>query len=119
MSTQTVLKLVHPLEDSDVIQLERRNVPRHTLNGRVTALQTRERDQESRNRICSMQLLNISETGMGALVQEAVDTQTRVVVFFPPHGPERGFDLHGRVVRCTAREHGHEVGIQFDVRRAA
>ena len=64
-------------------------------------------------------VLNISDTGVGVMSQEPVEVDSRIAIFFPPHGPERGFDLFGRVVRCVHREAGHEVGIALEQRLAA
>ncbi|MBI1336656.1 MAG: hypothetical protein GC164_06810 [Phycisphaera sp.] len=110
---ETNLRLVKE-EPTDAIPLERRIDYRHTISGRVTALQTTAGSEEHHNRICSLQLLNISDSGLGAVTQEPVELNTRIVVFFPPHGPERGFDKYGQVVRCVHRDGGHELGIRFE-----
>jgi hypothetical protein len=102
----------------DTLRFERRRAERHGLSGRATAV-SHGVDDCTQGRIRSLQLLNISDSGLGALCQDAVAPDTLITVFFPPHGPERGFDAIGRVVRCSPRDHGHEVGIRFDARPAA
>ena len=121
MSNHAALKLVKPTPAGrrDAIPLERRGARRYTLTDRVTSLQTNNDPTDQRNRICSLQLRNISDSGLGAISPEPIEPNTRIAVFFPPHGPEQGFDRYGHVVRCTDRECGHEIGIRFDTRHAA
>ena len=118
MSAQPSLKLVEPPVRSDdaAIPLERRAYRRHTISGRVTAVQTAQTTEPTacRNRICSLELRNISDTGLGAVAGEPIQVNTAITVFLPPHGAEQGSDLYGRVIRCTARDHGHDVGIRFE-----
>ena len=119
MPSPAPLRLRRPDQDTDAYRLERRMTLRHSLAGRVTAVQTHDQTDGQLSRICSLQLLNISDSGLGALSEEPVEPGSSVAVFFPPHGPERGFDLVGQVVRCVARENGHEIGIRLETRAAA
>ena len=112
------LKFVDPTEQN-TLACERRTTSRYVLTGRVTAVRHTDADRITGKRICSLELMNISDSGLGALCQDPIDLESRITIFFPPHGPERGFDLSGRVVRCNARERGHELGIRFDSRHAA
>lgn len=115
----TALKLIQPeAEPTDVLAFERRIAKRRVTSGRVTAVQTTGLDTQA-NRICSLQLINMSDSGLGTMTQESIEIGTAITVFFPPHGPERGFDLTGEVVRCTQKDYGHEIGICFDARQAA
>lgn len=114
MSTVTTLKLVKPdPRESDSIAFDRRSSVRRVISGRVTAWQASSQRQPHDNKICSLQLVNISDTGLGAITQEPVDPTTSITVFFPPHGPEHGLDKYGRVVRCEERDGRHDIGIQF------
>jgi hypothetical protein len=113
------LRLQRPDAESDAYRLERRIAQRHSIAGRVTAVQTHEQADGQLSRICSLQLMNISDTGLGALSEESIEPGSSLAVFFPPHGPERGIDLVGQVVRCVARENGHEIGIRLEARAAA
>ncbi len=115
---QTPLRFVdHSNQDS--LTFERRGHPRHVIRGHVTALRNEPQDGDEQRRICALELLNMSDGGLGALAQEPVALDATITVFFPPHGPERGMDMTGKVVRCTQREHGYDVGIRLTLRNAA
>ena len=102
------------------LPFDRRGPNRHNLNGTVTAIQTVPTSSRAhRSQICSLNLLNISMGGLGAIASEPIGVDTAITIFFPPHGPERGMNMFGRVVRCTRKDQGHEVGIAFDARSAA
>jgi hypothetical protein len=120
-ATHPVRKPADPsdLGDADVFPLERRRADRHCISGRVTAVRSERLDDGPHNHICSLQMLDISDSGLGAVVGEPVEPGSRIAVFFPPHGPEHGFDLLGTIVRCQRREQGWEVGIQFEQKAAA
>lgn len=110
------LKLVKPpSEPSDVLFLERRSCDRATMNGQATAIISDHTDpKQPAKKICTVQLANISETGLGVIVSEPVQTgkHMHMTVFIQPHGPERGYDIVGTVVRCNKHELGYEVGIK-------
>jgi len=118
MTTEAQLKLAKYESDSDTLEFERRTSRRHQVGGHVTAVHSPAADG-SASRICTLQLCDISDYGIGALVQEPVTPGTSITVFFPPHGAERGFDLYGHVVRCLRRGAMHEVGISLRTRAAA
>ena len=117
------LKLVDPdgEEFSDVLPMERRTDSRFVISGRVTAVRASRPQGERLNKICSLQLLNMSDTGVGAISQEPIEPGSSISIFFPPHGPEQGFDTCGEVVRCTARpgEQGYDIGVRMYARAAA
>lgn len=128
MSAQPALRLVTPSIDSSEsvahaasksLKLERRGQTRYSVSGRVTALRSSLEQDGMHNQICSLQMINMSESGMAAMVQDALEPNTSIAIFFPPHGPERGFDRYGHVVRCVQKGYGHEIGIRFDTRPAA
>ena len=119
MPSPIPLRLRRPDPEADAYHLERRTTLRHGIAGRVTAIQTHDDADGQLSRICSLQLLNISDSGLGALSEEPVEPGSSLAVFFPPHGPERGFDLVGTVVRCIPRAHGHEIGVRLVNRAAA
>lgn len=110
------LRLVDPPRPTTT---ERRRCNRYSISGRVTALSDDPQAYEPRHRIYSLQLINMSDSGLGALVPEPMKIGSRVRLHFPPHGPEQGLDMIGVVVRCTARASEHEIGIQLNGRRAA
>lgn len=115
----TPLNAVKVERHGDRLSFERRNAKRRTVSGRVTAVASAGVESGPLNRITPLQLLNMSDTGIGAVAQDETTVGTRITVFFPPHGAERGFDASGTVVRCRAYEHGYELGIRLSARAAA
>jgi len=113
-----ILKLVN-VADPDTLPFNRRSSTRHAISGQVTAVRDLADAGAAIKKICSLQLINISDTGIGALALESLELDSNIMVMFPPHGPERGFDAVGRVVRCVRRDSGHEIGISFSERAAA
>jgi len=119
MSMQGTLRLTESAE-REGLAFDRRDRDRSSLDSQVTAVQhSRSAARCQCNRICSLRVLNISDSGLGAVAQEPIEVNTSIAIFFPPHGPERGIDLYGRVVRCIRRDDVHEVGVQFDDKSAA
>lgn len=116
MDASADLKLVRDEDTTgDTIPFDRRHADRRSISGRVTALRSTADNPESRNRICPLELLNISQTGIGAISQEPIEDGVSIVVFIPPHGNEQGQDLYGKVIRSHERdEYGYEVGIALD-----
>lgn len=120
MTELAELRLVDdtPLE-GDPIPLERRTAYRKAADGRVTALVRTSEGGEQRNRICSLELRDMSDTGVGVASQEPLPKGAAITLFFPPHGSERGFDLYGHVVWCRSDDGSHEVGIHLASQQAA
>ncbi|GEM_PF-925453 len=115
------LKLIRDeRHEEDPIPLERRITHRKSVSGRVTALMTMKvSGEEVRNRICSLELRDMSDTGVGAFSSEPLPRDAKLTIFLPPHGPERGFDLYGTVARCEAQEEGFTLGIHLDRQASA
>ncbi len=115
------LKLIRDeRHEEDPIPLERRIAHRKSVTGRVTALMTMKvGDAEVRNRICSLELRDMSDTGVGAFSSEPLPRGAKLTVFLPPHGPERGFDLYGTVARCDGHDTGYAIGIRLDRQASA
>ncbi len=111
-----ILKLVKPpSEPGDTLFLDRRGCDRSPLIGLATAIIADHSDPKlPAKKICTVQLANICDTGLGVIVGEPVSTgkHIHITVFIQPHGPERGYDLSGTVVRCIKHELGYEVGIK-------
>ena len=118
MSMQATLRLVDEMTEGLDVD-ERRRTMRHPVFGRATSLQSSLTPEGHRKRICSIELLNLSDGGLGAVVEDPIDVDSDISVIFSPHGPESGIHLHGRVVRCSRTERGHEIGVRFDSRPAA
>ncbi len=120
MQTQPALRLVKTdRREGDPIPFERRDQHRKPISGRVTVIESWGGAESPQNKIASLTLKDISDTGIGAISQEPIENDTRVTVFIPPHGPERGYDLYGRIVWCARGEDGYEVGIKLDQKMTA
>jgi hypothetical protein len=62
----------------------------------------------------SLALRDLSLGGLSALTQFPLERGERVAVFFPPQGPNRGWDAHGRILRCDQSSLGYRVAVEFD-----
>ncbi len=115
MSANAQLRLVNhtSTQQEDSFRFDRRRAIRHDVSARVTAVR-RGRQAGAPAGICSLQLLDLSDTGAGAVAQENIEAGSMVTLLFPPHGPERGFDRVGQVVRCEHRDTGTHIGIRFE-----
>ncbi len=111
------LKLVKPPNGpADVLFLERRGCERTPMIGQATAIITDNTDpKQPTKKICTVQLANISESGLGVILPEPVEVgdHMQMTVFIQPHGPEAGRDLTGPVIRCDKQEIGYEVAIRI------
>ncbi|MCC7192389.1 MAG: PilZ domain-containing protein [Phycisphaeraceae bacterium] len=118
-----ILKLVDtsapPSKPRDTYRFEQRRAQRYSVTGRATAVSQADPADGTLQRIRSLQLVNMSDCGIGAVCQDALPLDSTIVVFVPPHGPERGMDYYGRVARCTKKDYGHEIGIHFEPKSAA
>jgi hypothetical protein len=61
----------------------------------------------------------MSGCGLGAETAVPIEIDSAITVYLPAHGPERGANLCGQVVRCTQRGSTHEIGIRLDAQTAA
>jgi hypothetical protein len=120
---QVELKLVKiERHAEDPLPLERRIAHRKPASGRVTALLAFKDGEEHRNRICSLELRDISDTGVGAVTSEPLPREGNITIFLPPHGPERGFDLYGQIMWCRDNRDGgddYEVGVRLNRQASA
>ena len=100
---------------SDTLYFERRRHPRRKACGQVTAV-IREpgHEQDDPAKMLTLDLIDLSEGGIGAASQEPITIGSRITVFFPPHGAEPGFDLAGEVVRCVSKDNLHNIGVALD-----
>ena len=113
------LRLVRPeAGEADVLPFERRVTCRQPITGHVTTV-CEGTAHHSGKKIGSIDLTDLSGTGLGAIATEAIPLGSLLTVFFPAHGPEGGPDATGRVVRCERREEGYEIGVRFERRHAA
>jgi hypothetical protein len=112
MGEQKQLKLTSSKPAPDSYVLERRTTVRRRTSGQVTAMVTSHNGGDSVNRICSFELRDMSDRGIGVWSYDDMLADSRVTIYFPPHGGDPGFDMQGRIVRSVARDSGYEVGIQ-------
>lgn len=99
---------------------ERRQSARYETTFRVTAVITDDTDDSRHNRICALQLLNLSDSGLAVLAAHPVPTGARINLFFTPHAAEPALQMVGTVVRQNPRDDGqYLLGVQFDRRCAA
>lgn len=108
-----------PVEAFGSYSVERRRSIRRKITGRATALVRQAHEKDAIGRICSLELRDISDTGLGAVAQHPVEVGSTLTVFIAAHGNEQGFDLVGKVVRCTACDTGHHIGVRLISRVAA
>lgn len=99
------------------IRFERRGAARHPAAGHVTLLRRGGGSQDDiRGRVQSVRLANMSQTGIAARSDLPLPLDESVAMFFAPHGPERGFDLYGRIVRCTRHDAGgYDIAVAFNL----
>jgi hypothetical protein len=96
---------------SDTLFFERRKHPRHRTRGQVTAVIREPGCEDDPAKMLTLELVDQSVGGLGVVAMEPVAVGSRITVFFPPHGPEPGFDLMGEVVRCRTNNNRHTLGI--------
>lgn len=118
-SKAPTLRLVDDRDTHDTLPFERRQAERHRITGRATALSKGPGALSDRNSIRSVQLQDMSDSGLGAISQDPLPVNSEIAIFLPPHGPDRGMDIYGVVVRCVPYEHGHLIGIKYTSRAAA
>ncbi|MCC6579740.1 MAG: PilZ domain-containing protein [Phycisphaeraceae bacterium] len=113
------LKLVDTASEIDALVFERRRGIRRPINGRVTAIRGATEHAITPAKIMSLQLVNISDTGLGVVTNEPMELGSHLTVMFPAHGPDGSCDATCHVVRCNRRAFGFEIGVKFDSRTAA
>lgn len=96
---------------SDTLYFERRRHPRHRASGQVTAVIREPGSEDGPAKMLTLDLTDQSEGGIGAATTQPIPVGSRITIFFPPHGPEAGFDLVGEVVRCNSNDDRHTIGV--------
>lgn len=74
----------------------------------------REAPQSDPHRLVGLHILNVSQGGVGAVSQDALDHREPLLLLFPPLGPGRGRDTAAKVLRCQRTGDGYAVGIAFE-----
>jgi len=117
------LKLVKPPNGpSDVLFMERRCSDRAPMIGQATAIISDSQDKDHPSKkICTIELANISDTGLGVIAKEPVEIgeHMHMTVYIQPHGPEGGYELSGTVTRCNKTEVGFDIGVSVPTRSRA
>jgi hypothetical protein len=98
---------------------ERRVFPRREAHVRCEAKRLDYTLDACKQPHLSLALRDLSVGGLSALSDTPLDAGERISVFFPPHGPMRGWDAYGRIVRCEASTFGYRVAVEFDTLPAA
>jgi len=98
---------------------ERRVFPRREAHVRCEAKRLDYTLDACKQPHLSLALRDLSVGGLSALSDTPLDAGERISVFFPPHGPMRGWDAYGRIIRCEASTFGYRVAVEFDTLPAA
>ena len=118
--TATHLRLVSETDrQPESLKFERRREPRHRIYARVTAVARDEDSGHEAGQIRALELVDQSDSGLGAWSISPVTLGSRVSVFFPAHGTDGGYDLVGRAVRCVPVDGGYHIGLHLESRAAA
>jgi hypothetical protein len=103
----------------DPIGYERRIFERKDVQMRVEARRLDHSLQALRRQQVSFSLRDLSLGGCSATTDIPMEYGEKVTLFFPPTGPNRGWDAYGRVVRCDPSSLGYRVAVEFDPLPAA
>jgi hypothetical protein len=98
---------------------ERRVFPRKEVQCRVQGKRMDHSVSARREPFLSLSTQDVSLGGVAAFSDRPLDVGERVSLFFPPQGPQRGWDAYGRILRCDASPMGWRVAIEFDPLPAA
>lgn len=98
---------------------ERRLFPRKEVHVHVEGKRMDHSLPAYRQPHLSLALRDLSMGGLSAISQTPLQRGERLSVFFPPQGPNRGWDAYGRVIRCEQSSLGYRVAVEFDALPAA
>ncbi len=98
---------------------DRRIFPRKDVQFRVQGRRVDHTVSARQNPFLSLSTRDLSVGGLAAVSTQPLDAGERVSVFFPPEGPNRGWDAYGHIIRCEPTAIGWRVAIEFDLRPAA
>ena len=93
---------------------ERRVFPRKEVHGHVESRRVDHTVEAQRNPRLSLTLRDLSLGGLAAISDVPLESGETLSVFFPPHGSNRGWDAHGRVIRCNWTGNGYRIAVEFD-----
>jgi len=112
-----VLKM--PTRFTEEATAERRMFPRKECHARVEGKRHDNTIQARQQPHLSLALRDLSLGGLSAISNIALEAGERLTVFFPPQGPNRGWDAYGRVIRCDPSSFGFRLAVEFDPLPAA
>ena len=96
---------------STISPVERRRHPRTPLKMRLSGIRL---DPDGGEVVDSLQMLDISRSGLGAICDRSFYPGQRMVLCLPL-SPDRGRrNVYARVVRCRKAEEGFQIGVEFD-----
>jgi hypothetical protein len=114
-----VALMTNPLRISEQSGAERRVFPRKEVHTRIEGKRVDHSIAAMRQPRLSLALRDLSLGGLSAISSTEVERGERVTVFFPPQGPQRGWDAYGRVLRCEQTTLGFRIALEFDPLPAA
>jgi hypothetical protein len=98
---------------------ERRVFPRKEFSAQVEGRRLDNSLPARQQPHLTLALRDLSLGGLSAISPTPLQSGERLTVFFPEHGPMRGWDAYGRVLRCEASGLGYRVAVEFDPLPAA
>jgi hypothetical protein len=93
---------------------ERRVFPRKEVHARVEGRRLDHSITARQMPHLSLNLRDLSMGGLSALSQTPLEKGERIAVYFPPQGPNRGWDACGRVIRVQESVVGYRIAVEFD-----
>jgi hypothetical protein len=106
--TKPMLRLVTP-EGA-----ERRMFPRKEVHARVEGRRLDHSIPARQMPHLALSLRDLSMGGLSAISQTPLQKGERIAVFFPPQGPQRGWDACGRVIRVEEAIVGYRIAVEFE-----
>jgi len=112
-----ILKM--PRMGMDESGAERRMFDRAPSTGEAQAHRLDHTISARRDPRLSMELRDLSISGMAAMTDRPLERGEQLSVTFPKRGISPAWNACGRVVRCEATAFGYRVGIEFEPLLAA
>ena len=109
-----LLKMPNPFTAAAESGAERRMFPRKQVQYHVEGRRRDHTVTARQNPQLSLTLRDLSLGGLAAISDVPLESGETLSVFFPPQGSNRGWDAHGRVIRCNWTGSGYRVAVEFD-----
>ena len=104
------MKMSPPFENP----AERRNFPRKEIHARLQGQRLNSAKVPQPDTHLSLALRDLSLGGLSAISEFPLPAGQRIAIFFPPQGPNRGWDAYGKILRCDQSSLGYRVAVEFD-----